>query len=41
MIRFFHSGASGDVIASLSTVKQLCDAANDQAVIVLDVTGGM
>lgn len=41
MIRFLHSGASGDVIASLSLVKQLCDKYNDQAVIVLDVTGGV
>jgi hypothetical protein len=40
MIRFLHSGASGDVVASLSLIKEICDNNKDKAIIILDVTGG-
>jgi len=39
-LTFLHSGACGDVIASMSAVKELCERESAKAVIVLDPTGG-
>lgn len=41
MIDFLHSGDMGDIVASLPTVKDLCDLRHDKARIFLDATGGI
>ena len=40
LLTFLHSGACGDVIASMSVVKELCEKESAKAVLVLDPTGG-
>ena len=39
-ITFLHSGDSGDIVAGLATVKELCEQKNAKATLVLDTTGG-
>lgn len=41
IITFLHSGACGDVIASLSIVKEICEQESAKAFLLLDPTGGM
>ena len=41
LLTFLHSGACGDVIASMSVVKELCEKESAKAIIVLDPTGGL
>lgn len=41
LLTFLHSGACGDVIASMSVVKELCEKESVKAIIVLDPTGGL
>lgn len=40
LINFLHSGDMGDIIASLATVKELCEKHNAKARIFLDTDGG-
>ena len=40
ILTFLHSGACGDCVASMSTVKELCEIESAKAVLVLDPTGG-
>ena len=39
-ISFLHSGDMGDIIASLATVKEICEKENARAEVVLDPSGG-
>ena len=41
ILTFLHSGACGDVIASLSIVKEICERESARALLILDPTGGM
>ena len=40
-ISFLHSGDMGDIIASLPTVKEICERENAKAILYLDTSGGM
>ena len=40
-ISFLHSGEMGDIVASMATVKEICERENAKAVVYLDTTGGL
>ena len=40
-ISFLHSGDMGDIIASLPTVKEICEREKAKAILYLDTSGGM
>ena len=41
LIRFFHSGDLGDLVASLAAVKKVCEREGAKAFLYLDKTGGL
>lgn len=40
ILTFLHSGDAGDIVASLATVKEICEYENSKALLLLDTSGG-